>query len=65
MNGACKHGDMAHFKEQLAAFQGDATFEYRDDLSLVALQGKGAGAAIQKLVPKDVDISKVLLHAAQ
>jgi len=59
VNGACKHKDMAHFKEQLAAFDGDVTFEYRDDLSLVAVQGDGAMAAVQKLVPSDVDLTKV------
>eukprot|EP00614_Pseudopedinella_elastica_P002823 CAMPEP_0172606906 /NCGR_PEP_ID=MMETSP1068-20121228/27099_1 /TAXON_ID=35684 /ORGANISM="Pseudopedinella elastica, Strain CCMP716" /LENGTH=404 /DNA_ID=CAMNT_0013409779 /DNA_START=41 /DNA_END=1255 /DNA_ORIENTATION=- len=59
VNGACKHKDMAHFKEQLASFQGDATFEYRDDLSLVAVQGPGAMAAVQKLVPSNVDLTKV------
>ncbi len=31
--------------------------EYHDDLSLVAVQGPGAAAAVQKLVPKSVDLT--------
>jgi len=59
VNGACKHGDMAHFKEQIAAFNGDVSFEYLDNLSLVAVQGKGAMAAVQSLVPNGIDLAKV------
>jgi aminomethyltransferase len=56
VNGACKHGDMAHFKEQMAKFKGDVTMEYRDDLSLIACQGPGAMAAVQKLLPSSIDL---------
>lgn len=56
VNGACKHVDMAHFKEHLADFKGDVTMEYREDLSLIACQGPGAMAAIQKLVPSSIDL---------
>lgn len=47
VNGACKHGDMAHFKEQLANYSGDVQMEYLETQQLLALQGKGAPAALQ------------------
>lgn len=56
VNGACKHKDMAHFKEQMGEFKGDVTMEYREDLSLIACQGPGAMAAVQKLVPSSIDL---------
>jgi len=59
VNGACKHGDIAHFKEQMASFEGEVSFEYRDDLSLIAVQGPGAAAALQKLMPAGLDLAKV------
>lgn len=59
VNGACKHGDMAHFKEQMALFKGDVRMEYREDLSLLALQGPGSAAALQKLLPASVNLAKV------
>jgi len=58
VNGACKHGDMAHFKEQMADFKGEVHMEYKEDLSLVAVQGPSAMAAVQKLVPS-IDLVKV------
>lgn len=54
LNGACKHGDLAHFKEQLAIFGGDVSIEHRDDLQLLALQGDGAAAALGKIASQDV-----------
>lgn len=47
VNGACKHGDMAHFKEQMADFKGDVHMDYLETQQLLALQGKGAPAALQ------------------
>lgn len=47
VNGACKHGDMKHFKEQLDEFKGDVQMEYLESQQLLALQGKGAVAALQ------------------
>lgn len=44
MNGACKHGDLAHMKEVLLDFGGDVVIEHRDDLELLALQGAMLGA---------------------
>ena len=44
VNGATKHGDMAHFKAQLEAFKAakggaaDVSFEYWGEQNLVALQ---------------------------
>ena len=40
VNGATKHGDMAHFKEQMEAFDGDVHMEYLEDMALIALQGE-------------------------
>lgn len=50
VNGACKHGDMAHFKEQMADFKGDVHMDYLETQQLLALQGKGAPAALQVCV---------------
>ena len=50
VNGACKHGDMAHFKEQMADFKGDVHMDYLETHQLLALQGKGAPAALQVCV---------------
>ena len=47
VNGACKHGDMEHFKTQMADFKGDVHMEYLETHQLLALQGKGAPAALQ------------------
>lgn len=57
VNGATKHGDMAHFNEQLANFDGDVTMEYLEDtMQLLAVQGQGAAAAVAKLLPSDFDL---------
>lgn len=57
VNGATKHGDMAHFNEQLAKFDGDVTMEYLEDsMQLLAVQGQGAAAAVKKLLPADFDL---------
>lgn len=50
VNGACKHGDMAHFKEQMADFKGDVHMDYLETQQLLALQGKGAPAALQVIL---------------
>lgn len=47
VNGACKHGDMEHFKAQMADFKGDVHMEYLETHQLLALQGKGSPAALQ------------------
>lgn len=62
VNGATKHGDMQHFKEQMEAFGGDVSMEYMEDQALVAVQGDGAKDVVQKLVPSDVDLSKVPVY---
>lgn len=57
VNGATKHGDMAHFNEQLALFDGDVTMEYLEDtMQLLAVQGQGAAEAVKKLLPDDFDL---------
>lgn len=47
VNGACKYGDMDHLKEQMAGYKGDVHMEYLESHQLLALQGKGAPAALQ------------------
>jgi len=57
VNGATKFGDMKHFNEQLASFDGDVTMEYLEDsMQLLAVQGQGAAAAVAKLLPADFDL---------
>eukprot|EP00555_Chaetoceros_dichaeta_P002468 CAMPEP_0198250818 /NCGR_PEP_ID=MMETSP1447-20131203/1854_1 /TAXON_ID=420782 /ORGANISM="Chaetoceros dichaeta, Strain CCMP1751" /LENGTH=417 /DNA_ID=CAMNT_0043935703 /DNA_START=60 /DNA_END=1313 /DNA_ORIENTATION=- len=57
VNGACKHGDMKHFQEQLDDFGGDVTMEYLEDtMQLLAIQGQGAAAAMAKLLPDGFDL---------
>ena len=59
VNGATKHGDMAHFEKQMQEFGGDVIMEYLEEsLALVALQGPGAAEAI-KTVLKGVDLEKM------
>jgi len=55
VNGATKHGDMAHFDARLAAFRAanpgaDVSYEYLATQNLVALQGPGASAVLARLV---------------
>ena len=57
VNGATKHGDMAHFDAELAAFRAargaggaDVMYEYLGEQNLVALQGPAAAAALAPLL---------------
>jgi aminomethyltransferase len=60
VNGATKHGDMKHFKEQLEVFTGDVSMEYLgDDMQLLALQGPGAAQAIKNLLPTNFDLTNM------
>lgn len=60
VNGATKHGDMKHFKEQMELFNGEVSMEYLgDDMQLLALQGPGAAAAIKKILPSNFDLSRM------
>jgi len=60
VNGATKFGDMKHFEEQMAAFDGDVSMEYLgDDMQLLAIQGPGASAAVAKILPSDFDLVKM------
>lgn len=60
VNGATKFGDMKHFEEQMKEFGGDVTMEYLgDSMQLLAIQGPGAAAAVSKLLPSNVDLSKM------
>jgi len=61
VNGACKHKDMAHFKEQMEVYGGkDVCMEYMEEtLSLIAIQGPSAAAATQTIMPSGVDLTPV------
>lgn len=60
VNGATKFGDMKHFEEQMANFDGDVTMEYLEDsMQLLAVQGPGAAAAVAKLLPSGFDLEKM------
>ncbi len=48
VNGACKHGDLAHIVERIG---GRCTIEPQFDRGLLALQGPQAVTALQRLVP--------------
>jgi aminomethyltransferase len=60
VNGATKFGDMEHFKEQMAQFDGDVSMEYLEDsMQLLAIQGPGAVLAVAKLLPSGFDHTKM------
>eukprot|EP00639_Heterosigma_akashiwo_P004887 CAMPEP_0194574918 /NCGR_PEP_ID=MMETSP0292-20121207/10591_1 /TAXON_ID=39354 /ORGANISM="Heterosigma akashiwo, Strain CCMP2393" /LENGTH=411 /DNA_ID=CAMNT_0039426563 /DNA_START=42 /DNA_END=1277 /DNA_ORIENTATION=+ len=59
VNGACKHKDMAHFDQHLAASGMDARYEYCEDLQLLALQGLGAAAVLAPLLPAGLDLNSL------
>ena len=60
VNGATKFGDMKHFEEQMASFDGEVCMDYLGDaMQLLALQGPGAAAAVAKLLPSGFDLSKM------
>lgn len=48
VNGACKHGDLAHIVDRIG---GRCTVEPQFDRGLLALQGPLAATALQRLVP--------------
>lgn len=49
VNGACKHKDMAHFKNYMSGF--NVGMEYLETQQLLAIQGPGAAAVVGKLAP--------------
>lgn len=60
VNGATKFGDMKHFQEQMALFNGDVTMEYLEDsMQLLALQGPGAAAAVSKILPDGFNLTNM------
>jgi len=66
VNGATKFGDMEHFKEQMAAFDGEVCMDYLEDsMQLLALQGPGAAKAVAKLLPSTVDLVKMPFMTGQ
>ena len=48
VNGACKHGDLAHIQQRIGS---RCTIEPQFDRALLALQGPKAVTALQRLVP--------------
>lgn len=60
VNGATKFGDMKHFQEQMANFDGDVTMEYLEDtMQLLAIQGPGAAEAVKKILPFGFQLEKM------
>ena len=60
VNGATKHGDMKHFKEQMETFNGDVSMEYLgDDMQHLALQGPGAAAAVKIILPSNFYLTRM------
>mmetsp|Transcript_5712 Transcript_5712/g.6261 ORF Transcript_5712/g.6261 Transcript_5712/m.6261 type:complete len:424 (-) Transcript_5712:33-1304(-) len=63
VNGACKHGDMKHFKEQLELCRDEnlnITMDYLEEsMSLLALQGPEAAAVLSKLIPSDIKLESM------
>ena len=60
VNGATKFGDMEHFRQQMAAFDGEVCMDYLEDsMQLLALQGPGAAEAVKKLLPADFDLVRM------
>jgi len=60
VNGACKFVDMKHFNEQLENFDGDVTMDYLGDAKqLLAIQGKGAAAAVAKILPDGFNLTNM------
>jgi len=65
VNGACKHGDMKHFQEQMDNFSGDVAMEYLgDDVQLLAIQGPGAVTAMAKILPDGFDLANMAFMTA-
>jgi aminomethyltransferase len=58
VNGGCKHKDMAHFKKYMESSGMDVQMEYMETQQLLALQGKGAAAALAKIAPS-IDLVKM------
>lgn len=62
VNGATKHADMKHFNDVLSSefSQADVTMEYLEDsMQLLAVQGPGAAAAVAKLLPSSIDLTRM------
>lgn len=62
VNGATKYDDMKHFDNIISSEFADkeVCYEYLgDDVQLLAIQGPAAAAAVAKLVPSDLDLSKM------
>ena len=59
VNGACKYGDMDHFKAMMADFGGDVHMDYQETQQLLGIQGPAAASVLAPLV-KGVDVTKML-----
>jgi len=73
VNGATKHGDLAHFQRALEAFRrarpgADVTLEHLEGRNLVAVQGPGAARAVASLLDgaqtaRDAFLKTPFMHA--
>ncbi len=59
VNGACKYGDMDHFKKEMDRRGWDVNMEYLETQQLLALQGKGAASALAPFLPPSIDLPKM------
>jgi aminomethyltransferase len=60
VNGATKFGDMKHFQEQMASFDGEVCMDYLEDsMQLLAIQGPGAAQAVAKILPDGFDLTNM------
>lgn len=64
VNGATKHADMLHFNNVLSSMNAeqklDVQMEYLEDsMQLLAIQGPGAAAAVQKLLPSNFNLTNM------
>lgn len=66
VNGACKYGDMEHFKKEMAKFQAegkDVKMEYLGDIGLIAIQGAMAPTVLRRFT--EVDVTKMPFMTGQ
>lgn len=59
VNGACKAKDLQQMKKYQKDFPGVSLEMLEDSTTLVALQGPKAAAALEKLLPKSVDLKQM------
>ena len=63
LNAACKTEDMKHINEEIEASGMDVELVYRDDKSLVALQGPKAASVLARMLPANFDLPRLAFNA--